>query len=614
MIYILQVLVNNEDYTQYANQKNLRIIRELKNYNAELDFLMPLSLFNKIQPSVDLKIYNGEKLLFGGLVYRVRYGRLVTNKGIQSRIIHVTIENYNILMNRRTISGINNLEPTDPNNPENDKNTAGRYFREIIMNYLAEEGVTQGEIGEGARLAEKLEQYEFDTMSLREIANVLAGLTGENFYIDIEKKLNFAMPEVLSDLHHYPEHRITESNHNFYNIEVEKTLEGYMNKVFIRGDYPYEDLGEELLDYDGRIKYVEQNDEEIARMQALNNDSGVWGKVINDDRIEYLDTAEKRAEIEMRKHGLMPVTVYATTKLDIFKPGDKVVTELLTWDISSATFTVKKVTIGFNSNNELEYRLELINNDLVDDSVFSDIISNQGSNINKNTQKIENVNDIVEELTREDVALPVLEDMTIWMDVQNNDSIVFSEGSKIKEVKDSLSQQGILSQVDSLHQPELVDSDGKKWIKFDHTKETRLNFLLNVDVGTAFVVFKDTSDPSLNSYGAPLGEHYQSSIYGEMFAGRSGVRSNLMVNGITVNIDTQQKIRNTKTLATLTTKPENLGQGETILLNLGQNNTSTSFINYYTGLIAEVVVYSTILSPEKIESVNNYLMNKYNIS
>lgn len=662
---MFKVYINNQDFTQYVDKNRLSIVREIKDYHAEMELFVPISLLSYLEPSVNVQIKNGEKTIFGGIIYTVRFGRRVGEK----REVTLTLETYNIYPARRTISGVIDLEPTDPENPELDQNTAGAMIERYIDLYLSEDGILKGNIGRGARLADTLEIYEWDTMSLKEIFDTLGDLTGDTWFIDMEKRLHFASEETQSVTHTGEDIDIREENHNYWDFEIEKTLENYMNKIFVRGNYPWDEIPAEYEDYDGKIKYVQENTEEIQRMAALNGDTGVWGKVVKDEKIEFLETAQRKAEIEFKKYGKMPIRIRVKTSLDIFKPGDKVSVELPTWKVSKDLFTVERVEIKFDENGDIVYILELINNELVGREGLTDVIAKQ---IRQGKEKVRDVGGGGGGgTTPPDYMIP-RDNLVCWIDMQVLDNVnilEYEEESIIANVKDKINGDLSFKELgywSTIKNPRLKSYNGYNWMSFDIIDENLFEGNLiqlkyeKIAGGTVFIVYNDRTPSHGNSLRTETEVHDRRGVIdyytitkhilkfpgyscplGFPFSGVGGIYdylvdvntvydwSSLYVNGVNVSIQDQGRIRNTPTVLCFSSIPEVSEFGNN---TFGRNpeweekeeifeeeNTVTTIITrtaenpYFIGDIAEIIIYNVPLPQIQIDEINNYLMKKYNI-
>lgn len=663
---MFKVYINNQDFTQYVDKNRLSIVREIKDYHAEMELFVPISLLSSLEPSVNVQVKNGEKTIFGGIVYTVRFGRRVGEK----REVTLTLETYNIYPTRRTISGVINLEPTDPENPELDQNTAGALIEYYIDLYLSEDGILKGNIGRGARLADDLEIYEWDTMSLKEVFDTLGDLTGDTWYIDMEKRLHFASEETQSITHTGEDIDIREENHNYWDFEVEKTLENYINKIFVRGNYPWDEIPEECEDYDGKIKYVQENHEEIQRMAALNGDTGVWGKVVEDEKIEFLETAQRKAEIEFKKYGKMPIRIRVKTSLDIFSPGDKVSVELPTWKVSEDLFTVERVEIEFDENGDVVYILELINNELIGREGLTDVIAKQ---IRQDKEK-----------RREEGSgnngggvvppPPQFESkIKFWLDMQaeNKVELMYINGEEfVYQVRDKVDNRELfVTAYWDTNPPKYKSDDYGKWMNFDVSTEYNGQYIdfdakyLNLkqvwdiydsgNIYTYFIVYRDNSPSSgyisqfeeigyipggdvgytpdeyrllFPDSSSPMGNHYYGGGKDDLLfdGGPDHYHerlSSIAINGQMVDMNTQKKIRNKVTLLTAEGHRMNtfFGHGHGIPIRdwkhteVDGNNIYSAISPFFIGDVAEIIIGEGLYFDE-IEQINNYLMQKYNIA
>ncbi|GFN34649.1 hypothetical protein [Tepidimicrobium xylanilyticum] len=606
MVENIRIYINEVDYTEYAIMESFRIDLRERDYGASVSFFLPHSQLSGIIPSVELKILDGEKLLFAGIVEGIQF----REKTKEEILINVNCGNFNIIPTRRTISGV--IDPED---------YAGDLVRRYIENYLFEEGVTEGIIEQGIQLYET-EYYDWDTLSIAEILNNLADASGFEWYIDMRKRLHFGKLNPSPTHHTSEETRLIPQNHNYRDLEVNTSLENYRNKVFVIGGEPIEEVPEENLNYDYLLKVAVQNDNEIQKMAELNNDSGVWGYVVRDPNIVTLQDATNKANSELEKYGQIPVNINVRTRIDYFSIGDTISVDLPLYGITNATFMIENIRIEF-FGKDLVYNLR-ITNKTAQAGQKEDLYKF----IEKMVKEIKRNNRTIQTIKREDdgtVRLPK-QGLELWVDAQKEGTIVFGENNKIQTIKDANTGNNALLQLDPLYQPTIINSGGFNWISFNpdpypFEKPQRgdfFNFSEEKLIGTAFVVYIDRT-PTGNAYqvgySCPIGYLVQGGPLTDRLLKNNDY--NLYINGIAVDKSGQNRIRNTKMLMTIEDIDGNITENRNKLIYVGLNSSSpgdSEFNNYFVGEIAEIIVYSRVITEQERNTITNYLMKKYNIA
>ncbi|KXZ39488.1 hypothetical protein SAMN05661008_00326 [Alkalithermobacter thermoalcaliphilus JW-YL-7 = DSM 7308] len=364
----MQLLINDVDFTTQLKSESLRISREVKDYSADFTLILNSQQASQIQITQDVEILGMfNKPLFGGLISNLSF-EYIDEDNI---FVEVQCTNYNIIPKRRTISARINQEPSNPN-PEEDTNRAGFWIRQYILPLLEEEGVTEGWIEAGVQLAET-EIEEFNTKSLKEILDVMAEASGFIWYIDHRKKLYFDS-YISTATDHIEEDRIIKANADFRNIRVNQDLSNYANKLFIiGGEYQgEEELPPENLTEDDYIYFVKELSDEIVRMSAINGDSGVWGRVIEDANIKTLEYAEYLADNLLDQFGTPPIELEYETFKEIYVPGDYIYADIPMFGLNMDKFVVDSVEISDNGTY-LNYRVRASsrkNNNLPKENFF----------------------------------------------------------------------------------------------------------------------------------------------------------------------------------------------------------------------------------------------------
>ena len=73
MVNNIKIYINEVDYTEYTVIENFEIDLRGKRLRGVSLFLLPYSQLSEIIPSVELKISDGEKLIFAGIVQEIQF-------------------------------------------------------------------------------------------------------------------------------------------------------------------------------------------------------------------------------------------------------------------------------------------------------------------------------------------------------------------------------------------------------------------------------------------------------------------------------------------------------------------------------------------------------------
>lgn len=344
--------INGTNYTSNLKAECLRISREVKDYSANFSLILPTNEISNIQITQDVVILGlFNKPLFGGLISFLDYQYYDE----ETIVVEIQCTNYNIIPKRRTINAIINQEPTNPDETL-DMNRTGFWIREHIMPLLEEEGVTEGWIEAGVRLAD-MEIEEFYTKSLKEILDIMAEASGFIWYIDHLKEFYFDS-YIRKYTDHTEENKIIKFNSDFRNVRISKDVSNYRNKQFIiGGEYEGEvELPPENLTEDDCIRFFKELPEEITKMSNINGDTGVWGNVVEDWNIKTLEDAEILADNLLSQYGNAPTELEFETFIESYIPGDYIYADLPMFHVNMQKFVVDSVDIS-DTGKLLNYKI-----------------------------------------------------------------------------------------------------------------------------------------------------------------------------------------------------------------------------------------------------------------
>jgi hypothetical protein len=171
--------------------------------------VIDLQGLESIYEGASVEMYDDTSKLFAGIVYSVRKYEAMPN----TLYYDVQAVDNSALADKRIVVGA----------VENEY--AGEIVRTLILPILAEEGVTEGDIQDGALISKAI----FNYIKCSEALDQLKDLTGFNWKIDNDRKLNFfsretnTSPFVLSNT--IP-HKSFEQN---------STMGDYRNRQYVRG-------------------------------------------------------------------------------------------------------------------------------------------------------------------------------------------------------------------------------------------------------------------------------------------------------------------------------------------------------------------------------------------
>ncbi len=285
----------------------------------------------------DVQVLDGATVIFGGVIQSIQHEKLEVGYGAGKKIqLNIASDGYGSIPSRRTIT-----------NPY-DQRSAGYIVTDIVTNVLDTEGITAGTISTGANPVGESGEYDAVCKSCGEILNDMAAASGYMWYIDDTKALHF----VADNAEVAAAHDIVEGGaFTDYDIELyEKTLDGYANKVFVRG----------AIGDDGYViqTYEEDTVEQAARA-AIEGGTGVYGTVINDTNIDLLADATTAATNALKKYGIIPRTLTIKSWTLDWAAGTKLKVNLPTYGINTDTYyLINEVTLQDNGNQNLHCTLQ----------------------------------------------------------------------------------------------------------------------------------------------------------------------------------------------------------------------------------------------------------------
>lgn len=199
--------------------------------------------------------------------------------------------------------------------------TAGYIVRDLIANVFYDEGVTEGDITEGAVIKKAVFNYAKGNEAMDQII----GVTGLNWNIDNDKKLNlFDRSEYAAPF------RLKDNTHNYKGLKVQTYRGEYRNRQYVRaGKDVTQDLGEvptpnpngDARDFYTRYPIAEKPRIFIDNVEVHKDDIGVngldqnrkWYFSFNSNKItqDGTETVLTTETIELIYKGLYPIIVIA---------------------------------------------------------------------------------------------------------------------------------------------------------------------------------------------------------------------------------------------------------------------------------------------------------------
>jgi hypothetical protein len=287
----MNIFINNIQYNGEVSNGSISI-----NLKTNGDRSASLSIFD-VLPSVkdgdELEIFDGTDKIFGGIIksYSVKYFSPLTD---DYPVIEVGIdaESYNFITNRRIV----NVNVQD--------RTVGSIVNDM-WSILSTETIYKGTFYTGPTI-----DYVAEYKTIKTVLDELADTAGCIWYIDNSRTLQFVRPvDVISNSPYALE--LNSSFTDFHDIAWSGSIENYANKVFVLGA--------------NNISIQKQSDSEIAErsLEADGAGTGVYGAVIDDDKIKTTVQAESIADNYLKRTAVRPGQLSFSTYTKGFLPGQK---------------------------------------------------------------------------------------------------------------------------------------------------------------------------------------------------------------------------------------------------------------------------------------------------
>jgi len=262
----------------------------------EVDYQTGVITFDSA-PGDEVEVYvSYAAILFGGVIRYAPVSRISVLDGEASWLrIEVNSDGYHHIPLRRTI--ITDWSAID----------AGDIVTYLITEFLHEEGIVAGTIDTGAHV----DQYTRRVVSIKDVLDDMASLSGFKWWIDDFKALHFVQESPVVDT----PHPISEEGlNNYNNPRIEHRMELYRNKQFIYGG--------------GEYVYLLEDEDEVAARAAIEGGTGVYGNVYEDFNIVDDATAGPIAQNLLKKFGRIPVVLTFESHQSYWRGGTRLLANL----------------------------------------------------------------------------------------------------------------------------------------------------------------------------------------------------------------------------------------------------------------------------------------------
>jgi hypothetical protein len=208
---------------------------------------------------------------------------------------------------------------------------AGDIVSDLIMSYLAAEGITAGTITAGAHL----DTYDTYGKTIGAALDELASVSGYQWYIDTAKALHFVQDIVIPAAAHDLDEAGAFTDYS--DVSVNEDLDQYRNRQIIRGG----------IQADGTsLNYVAEDAAEIAARATIEGGSGVYEHVHTDTNIIDATNAAAVASNLLKKYGHVALAISFTSLSTDWRPATKLKVNLPSIGISSDRyFLIERVTL-----------------------------------------------------------------------------------------------------------------------------------------------------------------------------------------------------------------------------------------------------------------------------
>jgi hypothetical protein len=260
----------------------------------------------------ELTVIDGINIIFAGVIKSVST-TLITPLGEEAFVEYgIYSDGFNSIPARRTVDAFYT------------NTTAGAIVTDMLgVNLLAQEGVVAGTIDAGATIP----RYSVSFYSIKQILDDMAKTSGYMWYIDKDKRLHFKQSDPIVDA---PFEIVTDGAFtDFHDVQVSSDFENYANKIFVIGG---------VDDQNVLQKASVQDPAEIAARQALENNSGVYGYVVEDRDALDQATVTAIAQNELKKRSMKPLKLSFNSYNVEWRPSAKLKVNVPEIGIASDTF------------------------------------------------------------------------------------------------------------------------------------------------------------------------------------------------------------------------------------------------------------------------------------
>jgi len=218
--------------------------------------------------------------------------------------------------------------------------------------------------------------------------------------------------------------------------------------------------------------------------------------------------------------------------------------------------------------------------------------------------------------------LPVKQGCLMWLDGADDSVFTYSSGTSVSEWRDKSGNNNHVSNSNGTYQPSRnVTINSKSAVNFsDDSLQATNVFSSTATSYTKIAVVYQTSNTSGNVISSNTGHafYFGGSTQIRLYHNGTFVTSSVTLANNTAGIISGTVQYNSSSSASGEVFVNGTSGGTGTTSNATINSTTVQIgsfngANYYTGYIAEVLVYDRVLSSDELTKVHNYLQNKWNI-
>jgi hypothetical protein len=318
MAYTIEI--NGVDKTSLMNKDSLKVVPSADGRKTMSCVLKTNAATFMPSFGQDVKVKKDAAVIFGGVIKVMPLSRPGIGTSSSATIfIEISSDGYNSIPYRRTF------------NESIDQQSAGAIVT-WLLGWLAADGITAGTIDTGINPMGDSGEYDAIVKTGGQILDECADASGYKWFIDDNKALQFYAEDAVANAEH--DIVIGGAFTDFRNVKVTPTMDGYANKVFLRG--AIDDLTGVPI-----VSVVEDTTEITARQTAEGGatySSGVYGITIDRPNISTQADADVAATKELQKRCREPIQIEFDSNTVDWTVGKKLKVNLPTFGISDDTY------------------------------------------------------------------------------------------------------------------------------------------------------------------------------------------------------------------------------------------------------------------------------------